>query len=74
MQPMIVPMVLKIAESQDKTDFESVTFPTLVLVLGTAAGETLLLLVKLADLIINKYNQKKGWSNVVCEYGQVAIQ
>ncbi|KAL4335259.1 hypothetical protein GQ457_07G021980 [Hibiscus cannabinus] len=54
MQPMIVPMVLKIAESQDKTDFELVTFPALVPVLSTAAGETLLLLVTHADLIINK--------------------
>ncbi|KAL4280067.1 hypothetical protein GQ457_03G029500 [Hibiscus cannabinus] len=65
MQPMIVPMVLKIAESQDKTDFESVTFPALVPVLGTAAGETLLLLVKHADLIINKTTPEQRVSHVL---------
>ncbi|KAK8580110.1 hypothetical protein V6N13_143241 [Hibiscus sabdariffa] len=65
MQPMIVPMVLKIAESQDKTDFESVTFPALVPVLGTAAGETLLLLVKHADHIINKTTPEQRVSHVL---------
>ncbi|KAF5205308.1 Scy1-like protein, partial [Thalictrum thalictroides] len=54
MQPVILPMVLTIAESQDKNDFELSTLPALVPVLSTAAGETLLLLVKHADLIINK--------------------
>ena len=52
MQPMILPMVLTIADSQDKHDFEQSTFPALVPVLSTAAGETLLLLVKHAELII----------------------
>ncbi|KAJ4829044.1 hypothetical protein Tsubulata_031702 [Turnera subulata] len=58
MQPMILPMVLTIAESQDKNDFELSTLPVLVPVLGTAAGETLLLLVKHADLIISKTSQE----------------
>ncbi|THG16945.1 hypothetical protein TEA_015750 [Camellia sinensis var. sinensis] len=58
MQPMILPMVLTIAESQDKSDFELSTLPALVPVFSTAAGETLLLLVKHADLIINKASQE----------------
>ncbi|KAF6176077.1 hypothetical protein GIB67_000171 [Kingdonia uniflora] len=58
MQPMILPMVLTIAESQDKNDFELSTLPALVPVLSTAAGETLLLLVKHAELIINKSGQE----------------
>ncbi|KAK3012208.1 hypothetical protein RJ639_012778 [Escallonia herrerae] len=57
MQPMILPMVLTIAESQDKSDFEQSTLPALVPVLSTAAGETLLLLLKHAELIINKASQ-----------------
>ncbi|KAI9108310.1 hypothetical protein K1719_020793 [Acacia pycnantha] len=55
MQPMILPMVLTIAESQDKSDFEITTLPALVPVLSSAAGETLLLFVKHAELLINKY-------------------
>lgn len=39
---------------QDKNDFEQSTLPALVPVLSSAAGETLLLLVKHAELIINK--------------------
>ncbi|KAJ4981415.1 hypothetical protein NE237_032252 [Protea cynaroides] len=58
MQPMILPMVLTIAESQDKNDFELSTLPALVPVLSMAAGETLLLLVKHAELIINKTSQE----------------
>ncbi|KAF8766294.1 hypothetical protein HU200_007810 [Digitaria exilis] len=54
MQPMILPMVLTIAESQDKGDFELSTLPALVPVFTSASGKTLLLLVKHADLIINK--------------------
>ncbi|KAL6210161.1 hypothetical protein ACLB2K_021098 [Fragaria x ananassa] len=54
MQPMILPMVLMIAESQDKNDFEVSTLPALVPVLTAAVGDTLLLLLKHADLIINK--------------------
>ncbi|XP_050364375.1 SCY1-like protein 2 B [Argentina anserina] len=54
MQPMILPMVLMIAESQDKHDFELSTLPALVPVLSAAVGDTLLLLLKHADLIINK--------------------
>ncbi|KAL1833622.1 hypothetical protein ACET3Z_003273 [Daucus carota] len=58
MQPMILPMVLTIAESQDRHDFELSTLPALVPVLSSAAGETLLLLVKHAELIINKASQE----------------
>ncbi|KAF7824946.1 SCY1-like protein 2 [Senna tora] len=65
MQPMIMPMVLTIAESQDKSDFELSTLPALVPVLNTAAGETLLLLVKNADLIINKTSQEHLVSHVL---------
>jgi SCY1-like protein 2 len=54
LQPMILPMVLTIAESQDKGDFEISTLPALVPVFNSASGETLLLLVKHADQIINK--------------------
>ncbi|XP_022932450.1 SCY1-like protein 2 isoform X2 [Cucurbita moschata] len=57
-QPIILPMVFTIAESQDKHDFELSTLPSLVPVLSTASGDTLLLLVKRADLIINKTNQE----------------
>lgn len=39
---------------QDKSDFELVTLPALFPVLSNAVGETLLLLVKHAELIINK--------------------
>ncbi|KAL2497530.1 Protein kinase family protein with ARM repeat domain [Abeliophyllum distichum] len=65
MQPMILPMVLTIAESQDKNDFELSTLPSLVPVLDTAAGETLLLLVKHAELIINKASQEHLVSHVL---------
>ncbi|CAI0556334.1 unnamed protein product [Linum tenue] len=65
MQPMILPMVLTIAESQDKVDFELSTLPALVPVLSTAAGETLLLLVKHADLIINKASHETLVSSVL---------
>ncbi|KAI4388732.1 hypothetical protein MLD38_001037 [Melastoma candidum] len=54
MQPMILPMVLTIAESQDKNDFEVYTLPALVPVFSSAASETLLLLIKHADLMLNK--------------------
>ncbi|XVF29813.1 hypothetical protein REPUB_Repub16aG0003400 [Reevesia pubescens] len=65
MQPMILPMVLTIAESQDKNDFELVTLPALVPVLSTAAGETLLLLMKHAELIINKTSSEHLVSHVL---------
>ncbi|KAM7473056.1 hypothetical protein LguiA_011239 [Lonicera macranthoides] len=65
MQPMILPMVLTIAESQDKNDFELSTLPSLVPVLSTAAGETLLLLVKRAELIIDKASQEHLISHVL---------
>lgn len=39
---------------QDRNDFELITLPALVPVLSTASGDTLLLLVKHADLITNK--------------------
>ncbi|GAB4845532.1 SCY1-like protein 2 A [Ancistrocladus abbreviatus] len=65
MQPMILPMVLTIAESQDKTDFELSTLPALLPVLSAAAGETLLLLLKHAELIIDKTNQEHLISHVL---------
>jgi len=65
MQPMILPMVLTIAESQDKGDFELATLPALVPVFTSASGETLLLLVKHADLIINKATQEHLISHVL---------
>ncbi|XP_010534131.1 PREDICTED: SCY1-like protein 2 isoform X1 [Tarenaya hassleriana] len=65
MQPVILPMVLTIAESQDKNDFELTTLPALVPVLSTAAGDTLLLLVKHAELIINKTSQEQLVSHVL---------
>ncbi|KAK7283822.1 hypothetical protein RIF29_13568 [Crotalaria pallida] len=64
-QPMILPMVLTIAESQDKNDFEHSTLPALVPVLSTASGDTLLLLVKHAELIINKTSQEDLISHVL---------
>ncbi|KAJ8526428.1 hypothetical protein K7X08_028905 [Anisodus acutangulus] len=65
MQPMILPMVLTIAESQDKSDFGISTLPALVPVLNSAGGETLLLLVKHAELIINKASQDHLISHVL---------
>ncbi|KAJ7982570.1 ARM repeat kinase family protein [Quillaja saponaria] len=65
MQPMILPMVLTIAESQDKDDFELSTLPSLVPVLSTAAGETLLLLLKHAELIMHKTSHEQLVSNVL---------
>lgn len=65
MQPMILPMVLTIAESQDRYDFELSTLPALVPVLSSSAGETLLLLVRHADLIINKASQEHLISHVL---------
>ncbi|XP_010477557.1 PREDICTED: SCY1-like protein 2 isoform X2 [Camelina sativa] len=65
MQPVILPMVLTIAESQDKNDFELTTLPALVPVLSTATGDTLLLLVKRAELIVNKTNAEHLVSHVL---------
>ncbi|KAG4201381.1 hypothetical protein ERO13_A05G275400v2 [Gossypium hirsutum] len=65
MQPIILPMVLTIAESQDKNDFELVTLPALLPVLSSAAGETLLLLVKRAELIIDKTSSEHLVSHVL---------
>lgn len=65
LQPMILPMVFTIAKSQDKNDFELSTLPALVPVLTTASGETLLLLVKHADLIIDKATQEHLLSHVL---------
>nr|DAD21189.1 TPA_asm: hypothetical protein HUJ06_022652 [Nelumbo nucifera] len=65
MQQMILPMVLTIAESQDKNDFDLSTLPALVPVLSAAAGETLLLLVKHAELIINKTSQESLVAHVL---------
>ncbi|CAN8239332.1 unnamed protein product [Cochlearia groenlandica] len=65
LQPMILPMVLTIAQSQDRNDFELITLPALVPVLTTASGDTLLLLVKHADLIITKTNSEHLGSHVL---------
>ncbi|GAB2290567.1 SCY1-like protein 2 A [Dionaea muscipula] len=65
MQPMILPMVLTIAESQDKNDFELSTLPALLPVLSSASGETLLLLLKHAELIIDKMNREHWISHVL---------
>lgn len=62
---MIFPTLLSCLRSQayasnllqDKNDFEQSTLPALVPVLNSAAGETLLLLVRHAELIINKVMQ-----------------
>ncbi|CAM6090431.1 unnamed protein product [Calypogeia fissa] len=54
MQPMVLPMVLTIAEAQDKSDFMQSTLPSLLPVLTSSHGDTLLLLVKHAGLLINK--------------------
>ncbi|MED6130547.1 SCY1-like protein 2 A [Stylosanthes scabra] len=64
-QPMILPMVLTIAESQDKNDFENATLPALVPVLSSASGDTLLLLVKHSELIINKASKEHLISHVL---------
>ncbi|KAG2303630.1 hypothetical protein Bca4012_062382 [Brassica carinata] len=65
MQPVILPMVLTIAESQDKNEFELTTLPALVPVLSSASGDTLLLLVKRAELIINKTSAEHLVSHVL---------
>ncbi|XP_010521095.1 PREDICTED: SCY1-like protein 2 [Tarenaya hassleriana] len=65
MQSMILPMVLTIAETQDKNDFELITLPALVPVLSTASGDTLLLLVKHAELIMNKTSPEQLVSHVL---------
>jgi len=64
-QHMILPMVLTIAESQDKDDFELSTFPALVSVFTSASGDTLLLLVKHSELIINKASHENLMTNVL---------
>lgn len=45
---------------QDRTDFELITLPALVPLLSTASGDTLLLLVKHAELITNKVELING--------------
>ncbi|KAH9605220.1 hypothetical protein KSS87_012845 [Heliosperma pusillum] len=65
MQQMILPMVLTIVESQDKHEFELSTLPALVPVLSSASGETLLMLVKHAELIITKTSKKDLVSHVL---------
>lgn len=50
---------------QDKHDFELSTLPSLVPVLSTVVGDTMLLLVKHADLIINKVKLSNYASCVV---------
>ena len=53
----IICRFMRIRILQDKNDFELSTLPALLPVLNTAAGETLLLLVKHAKLIINKVTE-----------------
>lgn len=65
MQPMVLPMVLTIAEAQEKNDFESSTFPALVPVLNSATGDGLLLLVKNAVWLINKVTADQLTADVV---------
>ncbi|KAL9269986.1 SCY1-like protein [Drosera capensis] len=65
MQPMILPMVLTIAESQDKNDFELSTLPTLLPVLSSASGDTLLLLLKHVELIIDKTSREHLMSHLL---------
>lgn len=65
MQPMILPMVLTVAESQDKNDFELSTLPALLPVLSSASGDTLLLLVRHAELITDKTSQDHLISHVL---------
>ncbi|KAJ0231993.1 Uncharacterized protein HA466_0294670 [Hirschfeldia incana] len=65
LQPIILPMVLTIAQSQDRNDFELITLPALVPVLSTASGDTLLLLVKHAELILNKTDSEHLVSHVL---------
>nr|GEZ29170.1 SCY1-like protein 2 [Tanacetum cinerariifolium] len=56
---------LLVADSQDKYDFEISTLPVLVPVLSTTAGETLLLLVKHSELIVNKASREHLISHVL---------
>ncbi|CAN8243456.1 unnamed protein product [Cochlearia groenlandica] len=63
MQPVILLIVLTIAESQDKSDFEMTTLPALVPVLSSATGDTLLLLTNaehiashILPLLLRAYN------------------
>nr|GEW82897.1 SCY1-like protein 2 [Tanacetum cinerariifolium] len=49
----------------DKYDFETSTLPTLFPVLSTTTCETLLLLVKHAELIVNKASQEHLISHVL---------
>ncbi|XP_073279581.1 SCY1-like protein 2 B [Primulina huaijiensis] len=65
MQPIILPMVLTIAESQDKSDFEISSLPALIPVLNTASGETLLQLVKHTELISHKASQEHLISHIL---------
>lgn len=65
MQPMVLPMVLTIAEAQEKSDFELTTFPALVPVLSSATGDSLLLMVKHASLLINKVSPDQLSATVV---------
>ncbi|KAF3791799.1 SCY1-like protein 2 [Nymphaea thermarum] len=50
---------------QDRNEFELSTLPALTPVLGSASGETLLLLVKHAELIISKANHEHLLSHVL---------
>ncbi|XP_024396170.1 LOW QUALITY PROTEIN: SCY1-like protein 2 A [Physcomitrium patens] len=65
MLPMVLPMVLTLADSQEMVDFQSATLPALLPVLGTATGDALLLLIKHASLLINKAGPDALTANVV---------
>nr|CAB3477619.1 unnamed protein product [Digitaria exilis] len=55
----------RVLRYKDKGDFELSTLPALVPVFTSASGETLLLLVKHADLIINKATQEHLISHIL---------
>ncbi|GAB4813447.1 hypothetical protein N2152v2_000493 [Parachlorella kessleri] len=51
LQPLLLPIVLKLVECQDSTQFADDTLPTLRPLLSTAKGEALLLLTQQAGLL-----------------------
>eukprot|EP00897_Mesotaenium_endlicherianum_P003546 jgi/Mesen1/3219/ME001865S02420 len=65
MQHLTLPMVLLIADTQEKEDFEGVTQPALLPVMQTASGETLLLLSRHLPMLISKVSADVLLSHVV---------
>uniref|UniRef100_M4DI13 Protein kinase domain-containing protein n=1 Tax=Brassica campestris TaxID=3711 RepID=M4DI13_BRACM len=55
----------RVLRYKDRNDFELITLPALVPVLSTASGDTLLLLVKHAELITNKTDSEHLVSHVL---------